>query len=61
MQKRVDILVKSLEKEIIDAKNGKLVPGGPFNAKRKPEKKRGDNIMTTNVEDAFDEDMDDAD
>lgn len=60
MQKRVDILVKSLEKEIIDAKNGKLVPGGQVNSKRKPDKKRGEN-STFNVEEDIDEDMDEVD
>jgi len=38
LQKRVDILVKSLEKEIVDTKNGTLVNGQPVN--RRAIKKR---------------------
>ena len=51
----MDILVKSLEKEISDAKNGKVVSGA-FNSRRKSDKKRGEAKKAESV----DEEMDDG-
>ena len=60
LQKRVDILVKSLEKEIVDAKNGKFIQAGHApNIKRKNVDKKRESARAKDSE--VDEDMIDDD